>query len=59
MSTRVVDKDGILVGNVSVENSLIILDRFDKSKYKNSNIAIFGMSGAGKSFFTKMMILRT
>lgn len=59
VSTRVVDKNGILMGKISVENSLIILDRFDRNKYKNSNIAIFGMSGAGKSFFTKIMILRT
>ena len=27
-------------------------------KYKNANICIFGTSGAGKSFYTKLLILR-
>ena len=35
------------------------MDKFKKDKYKNSNIAIFGTSGAGKSYFTKTMIIRS
>ena len=38
--------------------SLVFIDRYNKEKYKNSNICIFGTSGAGKSYFTKLMILR-
>ncbi len=28
------------------------------NKYKNANLSIFGTSGAGKSFYTKLLILR-
>ena len=39
-------------------DSPIFIDKFDKSKYKNANMCIFGTSGAGKSFFVKLQILR-
>ena len=37
---------------------MIFLDRFNKEKYKNANMCIFGTSGAGKSYYTKLQILR-
>jgi len=37
---------------------LVFIDKFDKEKYKNSNMCVFGESGAGKSFFIKLQILR-
>ncbi len=46
------------IGTNIYNNSLIFIDRFDNNKYKNSNMCIFGTSGAGKSFFTKILILR-
>ena len=58
ITSRMIDNNGILVGKAIDDNQLIILDKFNKQKYKNSNIAIFGTSGAGKSFFTKLMIFR-
>ena len=39
-------------------NSLILIDRYNTKKYKNANMCIFGTSGAGKSFYTKLLILR-
>ena len=39
-------------------NSLVLIDRYDTNKYKNANMCIFGTSGAGKSFYTKLIILR-
>ena len=39
-------------------NSLIFIDRYNRDKYKNGNMVVFGTSGAGKSYFTKLQILR-
>lgn len=59
ITSRIIDDNGILIGKSCEDNSLVIVDRFNKNKYKNSNIAILGTSGAGKSFFTKLMIIRS
>lgn len=37
---------------------MILVDRFNKNKYKNANMCVFGTSGAGKSFYIKLLILR-
>jgi type IV secretory pathway VirB4 component len=39
-------------------NSLVFIDKYDNKKYKNANMCIFGTSGAGKSYYTKLLILR-
>ena len=59
ITSSVFDKDGIYIGTNIYNNSLIFIDRFNSEKYKNANICIFGTSGAGKSFFTKLLILRS
>ncbi len=59
ISSSIFDKDGILLGSNINNNSLVFVNRFDKDKYKNSNMCIFGTSGAGKSFYTKLIILRS
>jgi type IV secretory pathway VirB4 component len=51
-------KIGIYIGNNIYNNSLVFIDRYNTDKYKNANISIFGTSGAGKSFYTKLLILR-
>ena len=51
-------KTGIFIGKNIYNNSLIFIDRYNSEKYKNANICIFGTSGAGKSFYTKLLILR-
>ena len=59
ISSSIFDEEGIFIGNNIYNDSLIFIDRFNNNKYKNSNICIFGTSGAGKSFFTKLLILRS
>ena len=59
ISNSIFDKNGIYIGNNLYDNSLIFINRFDEKKYKNSNICILGTSGAGKSFFNKLLILRS
>ena len=56
--SSIFDETGIFIGTNIYNNSLIFIDKYDRNKYKNSNISIFGTSGSGKSFFTKLMILR-
>lgn len=58
ISSSICDETGIFIGTNIYNNSMILVDRFNKEKYKNANMCIFGTSGAGKSFFTKLQILR-
>ena len=57
LSSSVFDENGILIGTNIFNNSLVFIDRYS-NKYKNSNMCIFGTSGAGKSFYTKLSIIR-
>lgn len=58
VSNGIYDKKGIFFGIEKNLNSLIFIDRFDRKKYKNGNMCILGSSGSGKSFFTKLQIIR-
>lgn len=58
ISSTLFDENGIFIGTNIYNNSLVFIDRYDNKKYKNANICIFGTSGAGKSFYTKLLILR-
>lgn len=58
ISSSIFDEQGIYIGTNIYNNSLVFIDRYNTSKYKNANISIFGTSGAGKSFYTKLLILR-
>ena len=58
ISSTIFDPDGIFIGTNIYNNSLVFIDRYNNQKYKNANICIFGTSGAGKSFYTKLLILR-
>lgn len=58
ISSSIFDESGIFIGTSIYNNSLIFIDRYDTNKYKNANMCIFGTSGAGKSYYTKLMILR-
>ena len=59
ISNSIFDKEGIYIGNNMYDNSLIFINRFNEELYKNANMCIFGTSGAGKSFFTKLLVLRS
>lgn len=58
ISSTIFDEEGIFIGTNIYNNSLVFIDRYNTDKYKNANICIFGTSGAGKSFNTKLLILR-
>ena len=58
ISSSIFESEGIFFGKNLYNNSMILIDRYNTKKYKNANMCIFGTSGAGKSFFTKLLILR-
>ncbi len=58
ISSTIFDEEGIFIGTNIYNNSLVFIDRYNTKKYKNANMCIFGTSGAGKSFYTKLLILR-
>lgn len=58
VSSNICDEGGIFIGSNIYSKAMILVNRFDKEKYKNANMSIFGTSGAGKSFYTKLLILR-
>ena len=58
ISSAIFDENGIFIGINIYNNSLVFIDRYNTDKYKNANMCIFGTSGAGKSFYTKLLILR-
>ncbi|MES2971465.1 MAG: ATP-binding protein [Patescibacteria group bacterium] len=55
MSSELVQEAGILYGVNKSNNSLVILDRFS---LHNANSIVFAQSGSGKSYATKVEILR-
>ena len=57
ISSSIYDEDGIFIGSNMNNNSLVFIDKYN-NKYKNANMCIFGTSGAGKSYYTKLLILR-
>jgi len=55
MSSELVQESGILYGINKSSSSLVILDRFS---LHNANSIVFAQSGSGKSYATKVEILR-
>lgn len=55
MNSELVQESGILYGVNKSNNSLVILDRFG---LHNANSIVFAQSGSGKSYTTKVEILR-
>ncbi len=58
ISSTIFDPEGVFIGTNIYNNSMVFIDRYNTKKYKNANMCIFGTSGAGKSFYTKLLILR-
>lgn len=56
ISSELTDNEGILYGVNRQNSGLVIFDRF---KQPNYNSVIFARSGAGKSYATKLEIIRT
>ena len=59
ISSSIFDEKGIFIGTSIYNNSQIFIDRYNTEKYKNANMCVFGTSGAGKSFYIKLLILRS
>lgn len=55
MSSELVDEEGILYGVNNSNNSLVTIDRFSLN---NANSIVFAQSGSGKSYASKVEILR-
>ena len=56
ISTDLTSSQGILYGINRHNNTLVVFDRFS---LENANMNVFARSGAGKSYFAKMEILRS
>ena len=57
-SYELCDEKGILMGINIHNNSTVILDNFNSDIYSNGNMAIFGMTGAGKTYTILLMAMR-
>lgn len=57
-SYELCDEKGILLGINQYNQSAVILDNYNSDIYSNGNMAIFGMSGAGKTYTILLMAMR-
>ena len=57
-SFELCDEKGILLGLNLHNNSIVILDNFNFDIYSSGNMAIFGMTGAGKTYTILLMAMR-
>ena len=58
VSSEFCDNDGVFVGINAHNRSLVIVDIFNTSLYKNANMVILGTSGAGKTFLLQLLAMR-
>lgn len=58
VSFEVADPSGIMLGVNNNNNSLVFIDNFDTSQYKNANMCLLGASGSGKTYTLQCMALR-
>ncbi len=57
-SYEMCDETGVFYGLNLQNGSTVIIDHYDTSRYSNGNMAVFGMSGAGKTFFLLLTAMR-
>lgn len=57
-SFELCDDTGVLLGINMHNNSPVIIDNFNSDLYSNGNFAIFGMSGAGKTYTILLLAMR-
>ena len=56
VSNTLYDKDGIFIGTNNFDKSLILLNRFDTTKYKNANMFVLGTSRFREIVFCKINV---
>lgn len=57
-SFEMCDETGIFYGLNLHNSSSVIVDHYNTTRYSNGNMALFGMSGAGKTFFLLLLAMR-
>lgn len=57
-SATMYDEGGILMGLDMINNTMCILNPYNRAAYKNANMVILGTSGSGKSYTEQLMALR-
>ena len=58
ISSSIFDEEGIFIGTNIYNSSMVFIDKYCTEKYKNANMCVFGTSGAGKSYYIKLLIIR-
>lgn len=58
VSYELCNQGGVLLGVNQYNNSLVSLNNFDTTVYKNGGIALMGTTGAGKTFTTQLITHR-
>lgn len=58
VSDELQDRNGIMLGISTRNNTIVSIDQFDDKKYDNANIAIIGTTGSGKTFTLETMAMR-
>lgn len=48
---------GLFIGRNGATGSPVLVDPFDQRKYANANIAVFGHSGAGKTYLLSTLVM--
>src|SRR5437868_5022662 len=48
---------GLFVGRSSATGSPVLIDPFDQGRYTNANVAVFGHSGAGKTYLLSTLVM--
>ena len=54
---EVAESEGFVVGRNAASGCTVAVDPFDQSRYSNANIAVFGHSGAGKTYLLSALAL--
>lgn len=57
ISNSFIEYNGVIFGTTKISKKICMIDMFS-NKYENSNMVIIGSSGSGKSFFTKLLVIR-
>lgn len=55
ISSSIYDENGIFIGSNINNNSLVFIDKYNNSKYKNANMCIFGTSRCRKIILYKVI----
>lgn len=51
--------NGVFIGKNLMTNTPVYLDIYDEKMINNTNMAVFGKSGSGKTFFVSLLTLRS